>query len=228
MSVPELPVGRVRRFAGVTGALYFIATVSATALIVSTGTTEQQMEQAAVESFLPAVAATAGIATASMFGYVVSLLLLVAFAIALHRLLRRETAVGVAGPVAVGFGATLFIVESLLTVGIILELAPAYVGTSGAEQATVGTVAASLLVFRSFSALAAGALVSVGAVLYGFALRRTEVAPRWLGSVAVLLGVLGLVGALWPLVPTLSYLRQVAYFLFTAWALVVGILLLRS
>lgn len=228
MSAPEIPLDRIRRVAGASGISYFVATIVATGLIVSTGTTEQQMEQAAVESFLPAVAANAGIATASMLGYVVSLLLLVAFAIALGRLLRRETAVGVAAPVAIAFGAGLFIVESLLTVGVILELAPAYVAAAGAERAAIGATGAALLGFRSYAALAAGALVSAGAVLFGRAVRRTDALPSWLGSVAVLLGLLGLVGALWPLVPALSYLRQVAYFLFTAWALLVGGLLLRA
>lgn len=228
MSEPEVPVGRIRRFAAVTGVSYFVATVVATALIVSTGTTEQQMEHAAVESFLPAVAANAGAGVASMFGYVISLLLLVAFAIALHRLLRLETAVGVSAPVAVTFGAGLFVVESLLTIGVVLELAPAYVGASGAERAAIGATSAALLSFRSYAALTAGALVALGAILFGRAIRRTDVLPTWMGSVSIVLGVLGLSGALWPLVQGLSYLRQIAYFLFVIWVFVAGITLYRA
>lgn len=227
MSATDIPIARIRRFAGTSGVLYFLVTIVATALIASTGTTEQQMEQAAIEPFLPAVAATPEAAAASMLGYVGSMVLLIAFAVALHRLLGRETAIGFAGPLAVGLGAVLFVVESLLTMGVVLELAPAYVAATAAEKAAVGTTAAALLVFRSYSALVAGGLVATGSVLYGHVIRRTEAIPSWLGSVAVLLGVLGLAGALWPLLPALSYLRQVAYFLFTAWALGVGIVLLR-
>lgn len=227
MTAPEIPLDRVRRFVGASGISYFVATIVATGLIASTGTTEQQMEQAAIESFLPAIAANAGIATASMLGYVVSMLLLIGFAVALHRLLRREVLIGLAAPLAVGLGAGLFVVESLLTVGVILELAPAYVAASGTEQAAIGATGAALLAFRSYSALVAGALVSAGAVLFGRAVRRTNVFPSWMGSIGVFLGLLGLIGALWPLIPALSYLRQVAYFLFTAWALGVGLVLLR-
>lgn len=227
MSTPDLPARRIGRFAGTCGVLYFVSTVVATGLIASTGTTEQQMEQAAVETFLPSIAANPGMAAVSMLGYVVSMVLLIGFAVALHRLLRMKVAVGLAAPLAVGLGGGLFVVESLLTVGVILELAPAYVTAAGAEQATIGTTAAALLVFRSYSALVAGVLVATGAMLFGHQIRRTDAIPTWLGSIAILLGVLGLVGAFWPLLPALSYLRQAAYFLFSAWALGVGVVLLR-
>lgn len=227
MSRSGVPQERTQRFAGVSGVLYFFVTVAATALVVSTGTTEQQMELAAAGPFLRAMAESPVAGATAMFGYAVSMVLLVAFALALHRLLAREAAIGTAAPAAVGFGAVLFTVESLLTVGLVLELAPAYVEAGVAQQAALGTVAATLLSFRSYAALTGGALVALGAGAFGLTIRRHDLLPAWLGTAAVLLGSLGLVGALWPLVPALSYLRQVAYFLFAAWVLAVGILLLR-
>lgn len=220
--------GNPSRFAGVIAVLYFLVTIGSTALIASTGTTEQQMERAAVGSFLPTVTANLDVAVASMLGYVVSMVLLIAFGIALSRIIGDGSLLTIFAPAAIALGGTLFIAESLLTVGIFLELAPAYTTATGSEQALLGSTAAALLLFRSYTALTAGGVVSLAAVLYGRSVLRTDVFPRWLGWLAVGFGGVGLVGMAWPLLPAISYVRQIAYIMFAIWVLVAGLLLLSK
>lgn len=102
-----------------------------------------------------------------------------------------------------------------------------YVEAAETERTLLGAVALSLIQFRNHTALYAGLLVAVAALLFGQAVFRSEVFPRWMGYIAIISGFLGIVGAFWPLVRFLSFVRAFGYFLFLLWALVGGIILLR-
>lgn len=217
------------RITGICGILVFVLSIVAIALVANIGLTEQDLESGAVDTVLRSVAASPGMFVVSMWTFLIANSLGAAFGIGIYTLLKDDARPWLRFALfasVVGFAA--FIVETLMTVGIGQGPASAYVEAAETERAMLGAVALSLIQFRNHTALYAGLLVAVAALLFGQAVFRSEVFPRWMGHIAIISGLLGIVGAFWPLVGFLSFVRAFGYFLFLLWALISGIILLRA
>jgi hypothetical protein len=216
------------RITGISGILVFVLSIVAIALVASTGLTEQNLEAGAVDTVLQSMAAHSGTFAVSMWTFLIANSLGAVFGIGIYTLLKDERPWLRFALFALVVGFAAFIVETLMTIGIGQGLAPAYVEAAETERVLLGAVALSLIQFRNHTALYAGLLVAVAALLFGQAVFRAEVLPRWMGYIAIISGLLGIAGAFWPLAGFLSFVRAFGFFIFLLWALIGGIILLRT
>lgn len=207
---------------GTLGILYAVALVVGTILVIVGGLSEQDVERESFAAYSSTMADSHGVLLASMWAFSVGHVLLVGYVAHLY-VRAREAGVAVAWAAGnVALAALLFLVETLLTIGVIDVAAP-YAVDQGFDAghpfvATVDT----LMTVRNVTALVAGGLLALGAVLIGVASRRGEFVAPWLALAAGLVGVVGLLGLFYPLVEGLSYVRQIGIMLFALWAAVEG------
>ncbi len=157
---------------GVLGILYAVALIVGTILVVVGGSSEQDVERESFTVYAPTMAENGGVLLASMWAFNVGNVLLVGYVAHLY---SRARAAGVAVAWAAGsvaLAAFLFLVETLLTIGVIDVAAPYAVGQGfEAGHPFVATVD-TLMTVRNVTALLAGGLLALGAVLTGVASRR--------------------------------------------------------
>jgi hypothetical protein len=160
-----------------------------------------------------------------VFGGFLGLVALIGF----YDALRDAGPVLVLGPILGAVGITLVTISHLIPIAMAYELVPGYTAADSTTQAslevTTGTLAALALVTNyAGNALGWGVVVP----LYGYAILKTRVVPRWIGwlafVVAVFAGWLGLLGPAVSLFEGLSVIGFLGFFLFLA---SMGIALLR-
>ena len=143
--------------------------------------------------------------------------------------LRDAGPVMILGPILGAVGLTLVTISHLIPIAMAYELVPGYTAADAATQAslevTTNTLASVCLVTNyAGNALGWGVVVP----LYGFAILKTRVVPRWIGwlalVVAVFAGWLGLLGPAVSVFEGLSAIGFLGFFLFMA---SMGIALLR-
>lgn len=218
----------VRRRAGVSGILVFLVMVTALGLVFTGGLNERDVEEGAVDPVLSNMADNPTIIVLAMWGFLIMNILMVFFSIELYRVLDNKPSELIFAPVSLIGGSALFIIETLMTIGITQGLASAYTDATGAEQKMIGDTALTLLQFRNHTALLAGVLIAVSAVLFGRGMMRSTEFPRWMGYWGFIIGVFGVIGAFYPLLDPLSFVRLLDQLLFGLWVLVSGIILLRG
>lgn len=218
----------IRLRAGVSAILAVVVVVIALGLAMSGGFDEQEVERGAVDLILSNMEANSTILVISMWGFVILNILISVFGIELYRILANGRSGLLFALVALIGGSGLFVIESLLTIGIIQGLAPAYAGATGTEQTVIHATTLALFQFRNNTALLAGALIAVAAIIYGREMLRSAEFPSWLGYGGYVIGVLGFIGAFYPVFRPLSFGRLLAQLLFMLWMLIAGIVLLRS
>lgn len=217
----------LRLRAGVSAILAFIAMVIALGLAITGGFDEQAVERGAVDLILSNMEANATVLVISMWGFVVLNILISVFGIELYRLLANGRSGLLFAPVALLGASGLFIMESLLTIGVIQGLAPVYATATGPEQTVIQATTLALLEFRNHTALLAGVLIAIAAIIYGREMLLSVDLPDWLGYGGLVVGVFGIIGAFYPLFAPLSFVRVLEQLLALLWILLTGIHLLR-
>ena len=128
--------------------------------------------------------------------------------------LRAAGAWLVIAPIAAVVGLTLVTISHVVPVAMAYELAPGY---SDADE-TIRETLASLSLLTNYVGNALGWGVAVP--LYGIAILKTSVVPRWIGwlglIVAVFAGWLGLLAPAWSALEALSAIGFVGFFVFLA------------
>jgi len=167
------------------------------------------------------VAGAAIVVFAGFFG-------LVAF-LGFYDALKHAGPVLVVAPVAGAAGMALVTISHATPIAIAVELAPAYLDASGAEQASLAATADTLAQFCLLLNYFGDILIwGVTTPLFALAVLRTGAAPRWIGWVglvaAFFAGWLGLLSPVSSLVEGISTIGFFAFFLFTA---SLGVALLR-
>lgn len=220
----------IRLRAGASGVLVFVAVLIFLGFILTSDLElpGQAIERGAVDTILPNLAANTTEVALLVWGEVFLWSLIAIFGIDLYRILPDRRSGLFFAPLAILAATTLIIIELLLLLGISHGLAPAYAGTTGAEQTAIEGTALTLLRFRNRMILLAGVLFALAAIIYGREMRRSTEFPGWLGYVGYAAGAVGLIGGLFPLYVPLLVVRSLGLFLFTLWAVLAGIILLRS
>lgn len=217
----------LRRRAGASGVLAFVTMVIALGLALTGGLDEQALERGAVDLILSNMDANPTLLVVSMWGFVLLNVLIPIFGVDLYRILEDGRSGLLFAPIALIGAGGLFILESLLMIGITQGLAPAYAGATGAERAAIEATSLALFQFRNNTALLAGLFLAVAAFGFSRELLRSTDFPGWIGYWGYLVGVLGLIGAFYPLFQPLSFIRVLEQLLFILWVLIIGIVLLR-
>jgi hypothetical protein len=153
---------------------------------------------------------------------------LVAF-LGFYDALKQAGPLLVIAPVAGAAGMVLVTISHATPIAIAVELAPAYLDASGAEQASLAVIADTLAQFCLLLNYFGDILIwGVTTPLFAIAVLRTAAAPRWIGWVglvaAFFAGWLGLLSPVSSLVEGISTIGFIAFFLFTA---SLGVALLR-
>lgn len=132
-------------------------------------------------------------------------------------------------PILGSGGLILVTISHLIPIAMAYELVPGYVAADAATQASLATTA------DTFAALAlvvnyTGDVVLWGVVvpMYAVAILKTSVLPRWLGWLAVGVGIFaGLGEALSPASSVLEPVTFIAFIAFFVWNAAMGVTLLR-
>ena len=131
-------------------------------------------------------------------------------------------------------GVTLLLVSQVISLGIVLQLAPGY-AEAGASDRPVLEVMAKALLETTVWTDSIGLFLSlgIGVVLVSIGVLRTNVIGHWLGWIGVVSG--GLVTITYPLYPIFSktsmfftIVSSVAFFITLAWFVPMGVFLLRQ
>lgn len=143
--------------------------------------------------------------------------------------LRDAGPVIVLGPILGAVGLTLVTISHVVPIAMAAELVPAYVAADAATKASLAPTF-ELLSSLSLGLNTAGNMLGWGVVvpLYGFAILRTRVVPRWIGWLGIFVGVfagwLGLLSLAWSPIEAVTFLGFIGFFLFMA---SLGVALLR-
>ena len=132
--------------------------------------------------------------------------------------------------VAFVIGLLFVIVNSLIGLGIIYELAPDYVDASGAARLSLEVTADTLATIGVLADLVSSALTfGIGVLLFSLAILRTSVAPKWVGWLGVLVALLGgwlaLIG---PASEVFEIIGFIGFIGFWVWMIVMGGFLWRT
>ena len=149
--------------------------------------------------------------------------------IAFYDVLREAGEVLIFAPIAGVVGMTLVTISHAIPIAMAYELVPAYVDASGATQESLAATSdtlASICLLTNY----AGNALNWGVVvpLYAWAILSTRVVPRWLGWLALFVGVLGgWFGLLGPASSVIEGLTFPAFVGFFVWMAGMGVALLR-
>lgn len=194
----------------------------------SAGLTDLSPEPAAMGQWLEDVAANQGVYRFGAWSLFVDHLLEIVFILALFQVLRRAGDTTWIAVTAGTLGLLLVSLSGLLQLGL-AQLAAAYPGASGAEQASIVTSAVALEQIR-LATNVAGTTVAwgVGGGLFVRAMLRTDVFPRWLGWVGLVFVALMWINAfqlIWPAVEAAFMVAMpfaLVWFIGMGWALIRG------
>jgi hypothetical protein len=135
--------------------------------------------------------------------------------------LREAGPVMILGPVLGAVGLTLVTISHLIPIAMAYELVPGYVEADAVTKASL-VVTTDTLASASGVLNYAGNALGWGVVvpLYGFAILKTRVLPRWIGWLGIIVGVfagwLGLLAPASGIFEGVTFIGFVAFFVFMA------------
>ena len=143
--------------------------------------------------------------------------------------LRHAGRALILAPIVGAAGLVLVTISHATPIALAVELAPAYTGASGAEQASLAATFDTLAQFCLLTNYFGDVLIwGVTTPLFALAILNTGAAPRWIGWVglvsAMFAGWLGLLSPVSSVVEGISTIGFFAFFVFTA---ALGVALLR-
>lgn len=184
------------RVVRVSGFVYALAILVGTGLAMPSGLSEHEMEWRPADEWLPGIADNRASFVASMWVFHLSSVALIVFGVAWPDRL--------AGAFLAASGGA-FLIETTMIIGM---------GLSGETGA--------LLVFRLHMAPLASLLLALGSLVLGMHAWRAADMPRWLSGLAIVSGVLGLLGGLSLMFEPFSFVRTAGVLAWTAFAGLVG------
>ena len=118
-----------------------------------------------------------------------------------------------------------------LDLGVVYELAPAYVisAANSPASASILVVADTIRAIGILANLVGNVLfVGIGVLLFSVAIIRTSVVPKWIGWLGVLVALVGgWLPLLGPAFSVLEFIGLIGFFLSIAWMISIGVSLLR-
>jgi hypothetical protein len=143
--------------------------------------------------------------------------------------LRDAGPVLILAPILGVIGLTLVTISHLIPIGMAYELVPGYTEADAATRSSLAVTTDTLAVISLIINYTGNFLGwGVAVPLYGVAILKTSVAPRWIGwlaiVVAVFAGWLGLLGPAWSVIEGITVIGFFGFFVFMA---SMGIALLR-
>lgn len=153
----------------------------------------------------------------SLWMFITCQVLLVVFGTALPQLHPLRSNILQVSARLLILGALLFMVVTLLTIGLLKGMAPAVL--AGERSETLKATGQTLIAFRNYGATLAGILVGVSSLGFGTSLVNEYGNRAWW---AIAAGIISIPGAFWPVFEPLSYLRNAGFILFLTWVLMTG------
>ena len=213
---------------GICGILWCLLSMLALAILTTTDLSEPAMEAGDVHAVMMAMADNPAGAAAALYLFLVSIVFAAGFGVGMARLLAEEHSWLYFARAAVMIGATLFLIETMVSISLVQSAAAAYAGSSPGEQELLQVPIRSLMQFRNNGAWLGSTLLAVAALLFGAAtLRQPRPLPRWPAWIITASGLLGITGSLTPFFPAFGTVRQIGLTAFSLWALIIGSMLLR-
>lgn len=128
-------------------------------------------------------------------------------------------------------GIPLAVSRVILDLGVVYELAPAYVisAANSPTSASIIVAADTIKVIGILANLVGNVLLfGIGVLLFSVAIIRTSVVPRWIGWFGVLVALVGgWLPLLGPAFSVIEFIGLIGFFLSTAWMISMGVSLLR-
>jgi len=131
-------------------------------------------------------------------------------------------------------GVTLLLVSQIISLGIVLQLAPGYAEAGSSDKPALEMMAKAMLEITVWAdSIGLFLVLGVGVVLVSIGVLSTNVIGHWLGWIGVVIG--GLVAITNPLYPVIgntsllfTIVYSVAFILTLVWFLIMGVFLLRQ
>ena len=142
--------------------------------------------------------------------------------------LRNASPALIIAPVAGVSGLVLVTISHLIPIAMAYEVVPSYVDATGATKESVlatGDAFGILALLTNYVGDALGWVVAVP--LYGWAVLRTGLLPKWIGWLGVVVGAFALIGLLGPASSVAEGLTFPGFVGFFVWMAAMGITLLR-
>lgn len=166
--------------------------------------------------------------------FVPGFLFLIPIFLGFYQLLRERGGILWVAVAASLIGVTLLIVSQIISLGIVLQLAPGYAEAGVSDKPALEVMAKALLETTVWAdSIGLFLSLGIGVVLVSIGVLRTNVLGHWLGWIGVVIG--GLVAITNPLYPILgntsmffTIVYSVAFILTLAWFVIMGMFLLRQ
>ena len=217
------------RITGFCGIAWFVVSLLALAVLSTTSLSETAMEAGDIDAIMTGMAANRSASIIALCLFVTSIVFAAGFGVGIADVLEGERRWLRNARLLVIIGATVFLLETLVSIGLAQVAAVPYAASEQAEQELLQVPLRALMQFRNNCALLGSTLLAIAALFFGAAtLRKPGPLPRWSGLVIGGSGILGIAGSFTPLVPMLGTVRQTGLTGFSVWALITGVVLLRS
>ena len=216
----------LRYMTGVSGILWCLLSLLALAVLGTTDLSEPAIEAGDVGAVMAAMAENPAGSAAALYLFLISIVFAAGFGAGMARLLAEEYSwIHLAGATMM-IGTVLFLVETMVSIGLAQATAMSWAVSAPAEQALLEVPIRFLMQFRNNGAWLGSDLLAIAALLFGVA-TLGQPFPRWLAWIAISSGILGVAGSLTPFFPMFGVARQCGLTGFSFWALIIGSMLLR-
>ena len=217
-----------RRITGISGILWCLLSLLALLTITTTDLSEAAMEAGDVHTILTAMADNPRGSAAAFYLFLASIVFAAGFGVGIAGLLSEEHAWLHFARATMAIGATVFLMETIVSISLVQSAAAAYASSAPSEQKLLQVPLRALMQFRNNGAWLGSTLFTVAALMFGAAtLCSTRRFPRWPACLVTASGLAGIAGTLTPFFPVFSTVRQIGLTGFSLWALIVGLMLLR-
>ena len=206
---------------GVVSAAAFIILIVATDFVDADGAAE----------FLTAAHNSNRAVAGALWLFVLGPLLAVMAVLGLYQAVRGQEGLVRVAAVFFLLGIPLVISRVFLDLGVVYELAPAYVisAANSPTSSSLLVVADTIKAIGILASLVGNVLfLGIGVLLFSVAVIRTSVVPRWIGWLGVLAALVGgWLPLLGPAFSVIEFIGLIGFFLSIGWMISIGVSLLR-